>query len=168
MRPTRREVIGVAVSSLAVAGCVGGTGGGSDGTETAVDATVGVYNHEDFGQILVGPDGMTLYLFEQDSKGGGQSACTGGCADAWPPLTVDGSPSAGSDVTAELSTFERGDGSLQVAANGWPLYYFQSDEAVGDATGQGVNDVWWVLGPDGSPAKASNTATGTKTDAGPY
>jgi len=57
----------------------------------------------------------------------------------------------GDGVSAELTTFEREDGSTQVAADGWPLYYFAPDEAPGDAKGQGVNDVWWVLAPDGTP-----------------
>lgn len=168
MRTTRRQVIGITGTILGIAGCLGGSRGGSEPTETPKDATVKVHDNDDFGEILVGPNGMTLYRFNQDTKGSGQSTCTDGCADAWPPLTVDGSPSAGGDVTADLTTFEREDGSRQVAANGWPLYYFQADEAVGEAKGQGVNDVWWVLGPDGSPVKTAKTAPGTKSDAGPY
>jgi predicted lipoprotein with Yx(FWY)xxD motif len=32
---------------------------------------------------------------------------------------------------------------------GWPLYYFASDSAPGDTNGQGVGDVWYVIGADG-------------------
>ena len=36
---------------------------------------------------------------------------------------------------------------MQVTLDGWPLYYWQDDTAAGDVTGQGVQDVWWVLAP---------------------
>lgn len=51
-------------------------------------------------------------------------------------------------------------------AGGWPLYYFTPDKQVGDAMGQGVNDVWWVLSPDGSPIRTTTTAGGSNTSTG--
>lgn len=141
-----------------------GTGTGTNaGTETDAEsmATVQV-DSLDVGEVLVGPDGLTLYMFDNDTQGEGASSCTGGCLDNWPALTVEGEVSAGADVTAELTTFEREDGSTQVAANGWPLYYFAGDSAPGDANGQGVGDVWWVLSPAGEPIRAgTETATAT-------
>ena len=134
----------------------------STGTAT-MSATVQVRSHPDLGDILVDAEGMTLYMFDQDTQGEGASTCSGGCADAWPPLTVDETPTAGGDVTAELTTFERADGSMHVAANGWPLYYFARDESAGDANGQGANDVWWVLRPDGSPVRPAMGTTSTPT-----
>ncbi len=116
------------------------------------DATVQVTDHEEYGEILVGPDGLTLYMFDADEQGAGESACHDGCAENWPPLT-DEDPAAGDGVTAELTTFERPDGSSQVAANGWPLYYWMNDEEPGDVDGQGVNDGWWVLSPAGEPIR---------------
>ena len=125
------------------------------GSETTVGdaATVRVGTHSELGDVLVGPDGMTLYMFDQDSRGESASTCSGGCADVWPPLTADGEPTRGEGVTAELTTFERENGDLQAAAGGWPLYYFASDASPGDAKGQGVNGVWWVLAPDGTPVR---------------
>ena len=108
---------------------------------------------------------MTLYMFDSDTNGEAASTCYDSCADAWPPLTVEGDPTAGDAVTAELDTFEREGGARQVAAGGWPLYYFASDEEPGDANGQGVNDVWWVLRPDGTPVKPESTGT---TSGGSY
>jgi predicted lipoprotein with Yx(FWY)xxD motif len=186
MAPTRRQFIGAATASSVVglAGCgsdSGGSGGSGTGgdtgsggdtpieTPTPVPAGVAVElsDHPDLGEILVDGDGMTLYMFDSDTQGDLASTCTDGCADAWPPLPTDGEPAAGDDVAADLETFERDDGSTQVAANGWPLYYFQNDESAGDATGQGVNDVWWVLDPSGTPIRSSApTPTGT-TDDGP-
>ena len=143
MPPTRRELLGAVAASATVAGCLGGTSGGEE------SATVRVRSHDEFGDILVDAAGLSLYRFDPDEPGAGTSACTGDCADAWPPLS-EPEPTAGGGVSAPLSTFERDDGTVQVAADGWPLYYFASDGAPGDVEGQGVNDVWWLVAPDGS------------------
>lgn len=115
--------------------------------------TVQVATHDEHGDILVTDDGLTLYMFDQDAQGAGESACADGCAENWPPLTVDTDPTAGTEVEAELTTFEREDGSTQVAANGWPLYEFIGDDEPGDATGQGSQGVWWVLDESGTPIR---------------
>ncbi|MFW5939611.1 MAG: hypothetical protein ACOCSD_00345 [Halolamina sp.] len=47
---------------------------------------------------------------------------------------------------------------------GLPLYTFAADEQPGDANGQGANDVWWVLGPDGS-VRRGDDGTETPTEA---
>ncbi len=100
------------------------------------------------GDILVDGAGLTLYGFTQDRDG--QSVCNGDCAGIWPPLWVDGA-----DVPTGLdpdvfSVITREDGSYQLAAGGWPLYTFANDAAPGDVNGQGVNDVWFVVAPDGA------------------
>ena len=91
------------------------------------------------GMILTGPTGNTLYIHAGDSAT--KSTCTGGCATAWPPLTVSagGKASAGSGVTGQLGTLTRDDGSTQVTYAGMPLYYWQADAKAGDTTGQNVN-----------------------------
>ena len=129
-----------------------------DDEEPAV-ATVTVSDHPEHGDILTDGDGWTLYMFEEDTQDAGESACHDECAEQWPPLILldEDEPTAGEDVTAELTTFEREDGQTQVAANGWPLYYYVEDEEAGDATGQGFNDVWWVLDPEGTPVGPDET-----------
>lgn len=148
---------------------------GTKGTAGTPGPTVQVASHPGLGDILVGPEGMTLYMFDQDSEGESASACSGDCVEAWPPLTTTGEPSAGDGVTAQIATFERETGETQVMAGGWPLYYFASDEQAGDTKGQGVNDIWWVLSPDGTPIRAaatttdqSNTSTEGGGGGGPY
>ena len=42
------------------------------------------------------------------------------------------------------------DGSEQATYNDWPLYHYAGDAEPGDTNGQGVNDVWFVVGADGS------------------
>lgn len=125
----------------------------TDGTaaadETPADgasATVSVAE-TDLGEVLVGPDGLTLYTFDNDTPGSGESACNEGCIAAWPALTVDGEPTAGEGVTGELGTITRADGDTQVTYNGAPLYYYVQDQAPGDTTGDGVGGVWHVATP---------------------
>ena len=126
-------------------------------------ATVAVAANADYGDILVDANGMTLYMFDKDAPG--TSNCYGGCAERWPPLLIAAgeTPVAGDGVTAELGTTERTDGTVQVTANGWPLYYWFEDTAAGETKGQAVGDVWWVMGPDGTinrtaPAPAEEAA----------
>ena len=106
--------------------------------------TVNVANDATHGSYLVDGEGTPLYVFADDAEG--QSTCTGACAEAWPPLLTDGEVAAGPGVAASLlSTIERPDGSQQVAYSGMPLYYFARDTVAGDPTGQGVNDVWFLV-----------------------
>lgn len=101
------------------------------------------------GDVLVDEDGATLYLFTPD--GGDTPTCDDACAEVWPPVTVDGSPVAGDGADPGLvGTVERSDGSVQLTYAGHPLYRYSQDEAAGDVKGQGVNDVWFAVGPDGS------------------
>ena len=91
------------------------------------------------GAVLTGPTGLTLYTHAGDSAA--SSTCTGGCATAWPPLTVPagGSATGGTGVTGTFATLTRADGSVQVTYNGMPLYGWQGDSKPGDVTGNGVN-----------------------------
>ncbi|MGB7859774.1 MAG: hypothetical protein WBM90_04695 [Acidimicrobiia bacterium] len=98
------------------------------------------------GTMLVDGEGKTLYLFIPDNQG--DSTCNDSCEATWPPLTGDFSAGDGIDA-ALIGSATRGDGSKQVTYNGWPLYYFASDSAPGDANGQGLSDVWFVVSPAG-------------------
>jgi len=114
-------------------------------------ATIELGNNSELGDVLVaGSNGLTLYLFTPDEPG--VSNCNGGCAVAWPPLTVpDGdTPNLGAGVSGSVSLITRDDGSQQVALDDQPLYFYQDDSVAGDANGQAVNDVWWVLDATGT------------------
>jgi predicted lipoprotein with Yx(FWY)xxD motif len=101
------------------------------------------------GTILVdGATGLTLYIFTEDVRDSGESACTGGCLAAWPALTVEAgeTPTGGPGVTGELGTITRADnGELQVTYDGLPLYFFASDTAPGDLNG--VYPQWETVAP---------------------
>jgi predicted lipoprotein with Yx(FWY)xxD motif len=93
--------------------------------------------------------GMTLYVFDKDT--GTTSACTAGCAKAWPPAAATGSPTAGTGVDqSKVGTTKRDDGTTQITYAGHPLYTFAGDAKAGDASGQGTGGIWWVVGPDGT------------------
>jgi len=161
----------VPLAALAVGGCGGGGGNGSTsgaGPPPKVaggrTATVSVQNNGNLGKILVDGRGHSLYLFKKDS--GTKSACTGGCAGAWPPLRASGKPVGGQGVNASMiSTARRPDGKPQVTYNGHPLYTFTGDQKAGDTNGQGLNNFgasWFVLSPSGNQItkKASGSSGG--------
>jgi predicted lipoprotein with Yx(FWY)xxD motif len=105
----------------------------------------------DLGTFLTGRDGLTIYYFAADTVPG-VSVCEGGCLEAWPPVTVPpGNTVAGGEgVTGVLGTIAGTDGSTQVTYDGRPLYYWQGDTEVGQTTGHGVNDIWWVADVSGN------------------
>ena len=114
------------------------------------EATVSVSETTDFGPILVDGEGMSLYLFTNDTQDSGTSTCTGECLVEWPALTTEGDPAAGEGADASLlGTITRDDGSTQVTYNGWPLYYFHEDAVAGDTNGQGVGGIWFLVSPAG-------------------
>ena len=103
------------------------------------------------GTFLVDGKGRALYLWEADH--GATSACSGACAQAWPPLTATGTPKASGQVKSSLlGTTKRADGSREVTYDGHPLYYFEGDTTPGQTTGQGNDGFgapWWVVSPAG-------------------
>jgi predicted lipoprotein with Yx(FWY)xxD motif len=114
--------------------------------------TIQVADHQEFGPILVNPEGMTLYTNTVDSPEDLRCiniACTG----FWPPFTIDGEPAGGEDLPGSLGTVERPDGTTQVTYNEQPLYTFYLDNQPGDAKGEGFIDfggTWHVISVEGS------------------
>jgi predicted lipoprotein with Yx(FWY)xxD motif len=105
------------------------------------------------GQILVGANGKTVYVFLADT--GTTSTCNGSCAQNWPPVTTTGTPHAtGGASQALLATSKRADGATQVTYHGHPLYYFIADTGPGTANGEGLNAfgaLWEVVTAAGMP-----------------
>lgn len=114
-------------------------------------AGLGVGEHEDLGPHLVDGDGFSLYLFVEDDD---TSTCYEECAETWPPLLVadEDALELGEGAAKYLvDTTERDDGSQQVTYGDWPLYRFAEDEEPGDTNGQGRNEKWYVVSPEGEP-----------------
>lgn len=118
---------------------------GEDGGEGQAAGAIEAADSE-LGQILVGPDGLTLYVFLADE--GSESTCYDSCAATWPPLEGELEAGAGVDETL-LGSTERTDGTTQATYDGMPLYYYASDSEPGDVMGQGVGDNWFVVDPAG-------------------
>ncbi len=108
--------------------------------------TVLVAESDELGPYLTDGEGMTLYLFTKDTEPN-VSVCEGDCIANWPAFDAEEPLTLPEGVEGELTRFERPDGTMQVAYNGIPLYYWVQDQAPGDTTGQGVGDVWYIVSP---------------------
>lgn len=132
-------------AALVVAAGVDQRANGADFTLTTASAMVGGKSE----QILVDAKGMSLYTLSSDTVA--SSACTGGCAGAWPPLLSATAPTVPTSVTGKLALVKTANGS-QVSYNGHLLYRFGDDSKPGDVQGEGLhgpqNGVWHVATPD--------------------
>lgn len=102
------------------------------------------------GDLLVAANGLTLYTFDKDTAN--KSNCNDGCLKAWPALIA----TADTPVSGEFSIVTRDDGSKQIAMNGKPLYFYVTDQKIGDVTGDGSGGVWHAI-------RAGQNATATAT-----
>jgi len=177
MRTTSRRLAALAATAalattLAACGGSGGGGiyggGGSTpaGTSTTSgggsSAQVGMLStgRTDLGMVVVDGQGMTVYYYTPDTKGSGKSACTGECLAAWPPVHAGSGTPKVDGVTAEVGTITGNDGEPQVTLDGRPVYLYAGDGAPGDVAGQGLQDIWWVVAPDGSEITTMPTGSG--------
>jgi predicted lipoprotein with Yx(FWY)xxD motif len=106
---------------------------------------------------------MTLYYFQPDTAS--KAACTGSCAQTWPPLlfTGTGSPTLegeiqgtingkqvtynGATLSRELEVHPNANGK-QVTYNGHPLYTYSGDTGPSQTRGDGFAGKWSVVPPD--------------------
>lgn len=127
----------------------GGTAEESTDAPPTGDAVLAAADSE-LGEIVVDGEGMTVYYFTSDEPGSGMSTCEGDCLTSWPPVHAGSDEPPVEGVTAEVGTITGNDGEPQVTLDGRPVYLFAGDSAPGDVTGQGVQDVWWAVAPDGA------------------
>ncbi|GAA4089638.1 SCO0930 family lipoprotein [Actinomadura miaoliensis] len=139
--------------------------GGDDGDDGGRDrwagwTVVNVRKDPRLGMIVTDGQGRVMYRFDKDRPK--VTNCFGQCKKAWPvvkftnwkKLKVEGVD------RSRIGFIERkDDGSCQLTINGWPMYYFAKDEKPGDTKGQGVQNVWWVVSPQG--AKITKSAGGS-------
>jgi predicted lipoprotein with Yx(FWY)xxD motif len=129
-------------------------GGGTSSSAPAAAGTAAVIATRtgSAGAFLVNGSGRTVYMFAKDPSN--QSACSGACASAWPPVTTTGAATAsGGAKSSDLGTITRADGTKQVTYDGHALYYFAGDTSAGQTNGQGVDGFgakWWLVAPTGS------------------
>ncbi len=167
-RVSRRLAVGAILTvGLVAAACSSGTSAVANTATTGSKATtapatvIGSATNPTLGKILVNAAGATLYRFTADQNG--QSSCTGGCAQLWPPLTVaaGSQPKGASGVVGVFATSKRADGTTQVTYNGSPLYTYSGDKTAGSTAGQGVLGMWFVVNVSATPVAAATTTTAT-------
>jgi len=143
---------------LLLAGCGAddgaAAGSGPDGGDPDTTVTI---RDADGTDVLADPSGLTLYTSDQEQ---GTALCTSdACTAIWEPLTVPKGeqPTATGQVSDELGTLTRADGSRQVTLDGRPLYTFSLDHGPGHLNGEGQEDsfdgtdfVWHAATPSGS------------------
>jgi predicted lipoprotein with Yx(FWY)xxD motif len=134
----------------------GGSSAGASATGTVITTRAG-----SAGAFLTDGSGRTVYLWAKD--GMNMSACSGACAQAWPPVPATGTLTAsGGAMASDLGTITRSGGTKQVTYDGHPLYYFVGDSGPGQTAGQGSDNFgakWWLVAPSGAKITAADTAS---------
>lgn len=172
MRRVRRFLPWLIAAVVLLAACGDDTAAPDDepasGEPTVAEDVTLAVAESPLGAHLVDGEGRTLYLFDDDEPG--VSTCTGECLASWPPAVVDDQLVLGDGVEPDLvGTIDRDDdGSTQVTYDGQPLYRWAGDREPGDVEGQGVNDVWWVVAPDGAAITESPDDTSVDDGDGSY
>lgn len=94
---------------------------------------------------FVNASGFTVYVFDADLTQANASTCNVGCSGIWPPVT----PPSGT-LPANWASFQRQDGTMQLAYKTRALYTYTGDSAAGTASGDGINafgGIWHVARP---------------------
>ncbi|MBI3023494.1 MAG: hypothetical protein HYY68_07195 [Thaumarchaeota archaeon] len=104
-------------------------------------------NNQALGQYFVDSQGRTLYYFANDVPSSGNSSCVDACVGNWPTFSVSRVDVPSTLDSSEFKTIFRADGTKQLTYKGWPLYYFAGDAKPGEANGEGLGKVWFVMKP---------------------
>ncbi|HTD36230.1 MAG TPA: hypothetical protein VK669_01855 [Candidatus Limnocylindrales bacterium] len=147
-----KQLCASALLAVSLAACGGGgstgagysapTGGPTQPPSTSPLTTASINGSAGF----VNANQRTVYVFDADLGTPNASTCTGGCAGAWPPVTV----APGTSLPAPWTSFQRTDGSMQLAYKTRALYTYSGDVAAGQFNGDGVNafgGLWHVARP---------------------
>jgi len=121
------------------------------GAQASPAPVVSKANISGLGVVLVSGH-RAVYVFTHDPKG--HSTCTGSCAARWSPVIVSTSTAHHLGHVHGLGTIHRAHGKLQLAIHGHPLYFNKGDHSVTRAKGQGYEDAWFVVRPNGTIDRA--------------
>jgi len=102
-----------------------------------------IIEHSKLGWVLAEANGLVVYTYGGDSKGGSPT-CTGTCASLFPAVT--GLPQAGPADTlpGPLGTVAMANGGKQITYNGYPLYTLKGARAL-STKGDGMDGKWHVI-----------------------
>jgi predicted lipoprotein with Yx(FWY)xxD motif len=133
------------------------TTGGSSSSAVIQTATVPVKGQSE--TVLTNAQGKTLYYLTADTAK--KSACSGSCAQMWPPLlfTDSSGPARSAPLAGKLSVLTDVNGN-QIEYNGHPLYTFSGDTAPSQTNGQGLFGVWFVATPNLAVQGGGSTSGG--------
>jgi len=150
----------IALAALLLAACGRSSGGTSSGagspSPSATALSVQTDSVSGVGTVLANSAGLTLY--HNTKENGSRIVCTGGCASFWPPVLVTGSvPQDTGMIGGTFGTIMRPDGSTQLTINGMPLYTYSGDSGSGQASGQGLQGVWFAVTPSGTSTSAGGS-----------
>lgn len=134
--------------------CIPGCASTSSATPTT-QYTVNVYDSPSLGTFLVDSKGMTLYYNKSDAVG--KSNVTAAILANWPVFYVLSYVVPTSLKASDFSSITRSDGTNQTTYRGWLLYYYVNDKLTGDALGNNVNGVWFVVNPFNFPPTVTPT-----------
>ena len=138
----------------------GSAGSGSSAAPVATSDALST-GSTSLGAVVFNGMGHTVYLFTNDTPNSGTSTCTGQCAATWHAVTTTSPTPAVKGVTGTVATIKLADGTLQVTLNGWPLYTYANDSAIGDVSGQKVKGTWFAVSPAGNKITAAAGSTGS-------
>lgn len=111
----------------------------------AASTTIQIKEKKELGPYLADSKGRTLYYFKKDSQG--KSACSGSCLEMWPAFYAKKISVPKKLNGKDFGMITREDGKKQATYKGYPLYYYRADSKPGDTTGQGANNLWYVVNP---------------------
>jgi predicted lipoprotein with Yx(FWY)xxD motif len=94
--------------------------------------------------VLANAKGMILYYKLNDPRPA--SACTGACAQSWPPVLANGMTMITSSMALphKLAVYMTANGN-QVEYDGHPLYTYTGDMTPGQFSGRGMGNVWYLV-----------------------
>jgi predicted lipoprotein with Yx(FWY)xxD motif len=133
----------------------GSTSASSGAASSGGKGTVMVGKVNGYGSVLVTAADQPIYILSTDPSG--SSKCSGSCAKTWKPVTVSGSPKAGSGASSSLlSSFKRSDGTTQVLYDKRALYTHAGSaaSAAGTASDGGV---WYLINAKGKVVKSTTS-----------
>jgi len=138
----------------------------SSATPSAAPAAMLKIDQTSLGSVLTNVQGFTVYWFAKDTAT--NSACSGACAAAWPPVIGMPQAASGFKLTGKLGEIKRADGSMQATYDGHPLYLFAGDSKPGQVNGNAVDGfgaLWYAI-KIGTSTTASTTGSGNSGSGG--
>ena len=173
IRSTHLLMLFAVAGALAIAGCGGSSGDSTEGETSSGSSSSGMTvtgtSIEGLGTVLVDSEGFTVYAFARDK--GDVSSCNGACAESWPPVIAEGTPTAGEGaMSSQLGTTKRKDGTEQVTYSGHPIYTFVDDQSPGEANGNestAFGGEWQALAESGATVEGQRSAE-TESSGGGY